>query len=205
MQQRRKHVLDMIPAWPLVEFAVRELVASRRRSVDLDIAAGAGHGGRDGLRIRAGPDPGVVRISLHVARYVSEHFLVVLELVLRSADAQALHQLVEEEAEVAAAGHVVAAQISHCGRDLEQGQGGSVFGAESEDKDAAPDVGAEEGRSHCAQARGPAPHVCWVERSLYIGSRVLRNRNQAVESVAAFCTPAGRREIVTIEKEARGL
>lgn len=85
----------MVPAGPLVEFAVGELVAGcglddcGRRGGG-SIVRGAAGDGRSGERLRARPDPGVVRRSLHVAGDVREHFLVVLELFPCSAGAETL-------------------------------------------------------------------------------------------------------------------
>ena len=64
---------------------------------------------------------------------------------------------------MAAAGHVILAQVADGCGDLDKGQGGGVFGAEGEDENAAPDVTAEEGGCHGAHAGGPTAHVGWVE------------------------------------------
>lgn len=99
---------------------------------------------------------------------------------------------------MAAAGHVVLAQVADSRGDLDQGQCGSVLGAEGEDKNAAPDVTAEEGWCHGTHAGGPAAHVVRIEGSLGVESCVLGDGYEAVESVASLRSAASRREIVTI-------
>jgi hypothetical protein len=199
----------MVPAGPLVKFAVSKLVSSSR----LDnggrrgrrFVIGAVVDGRGRKRFRARPDPGVVRRTLHVAGDVGQHLLVVVQLFPGGAGAQALDQFFQEEVQMAAARHVVLAQVANGRRDLDQSQGSGVFSAEGEDENATPDVAAEEGWRHGAHAGGPTAHVVWVEGSLGVESRVLGNGYETVESVTALGAAASRREVVSVKEEAGSL
>jgi len=112
-----QNALDVVPARPIVQFAVSKLVASG----GLDDGRGRGGGlvvgavvyGRSRKRLRACPNPSVVRGTLHIARDVREHLLVVLQLLPGSAGAQALNQFVEEEVQMAPARQVVLAQVAN--------------------------------------------------------------------------------------------
>lgn len=203
VMQLVQDVLDVFPARPFVELAVGELVAHGIGVLVVVVAvavvqARVAADGGSGKRLRASPDPGIVRVALHVSGNVRKHLLVGFELLPRGAGAQAFDQLVQEEAQVAAAGHVVLAQVADGSGHLKQGQSGGVLAAERQDQDAAPDVGAEEGGTHGPQTSGPAAHVGWGERALGIDCGILSDGDKAIESVTAFGTTASGREVVSV-------